>query len=165
MKQFSMIFAITLFPVAAMAQDATAKFVNTDGAEIGSASLTATAAGVLIKAEIGELPPESWVAFHIHETGTCDPATKHDSAGGHFNPSGVEHGYLSETGPHAGDMPNQRVDATGFARIEVFNPSATLSEGENSIKSRALMVHAKADDYSSQPSGAAGDRLACAVIE
>ncbi|WP_312526253.1 superoxide dismutase family protein [Paracoccus sp. (in: a-proteobacteria)] len=165
MKQFSMIFAITLFPVAVLAQDVTAKFVNTDGAEIGSASLSHTAAGVLIKAEIGELPPESWVAFHIHETGTCDPAAKHDSAGGHFNPSGVEHGYLSETGPHEGDMPNQRVDATGFARFEVVSPSVTLSQGGNGIKSRALMVHAKADDYSSQPSGAAGDRLACAVIE
>ncbi|TWI31192.1 superoxide dismutase family protein [Paracoccus sulfuroxidans] len=165
MKQFSMIFTAALFPIAALAQDATAKFVNTDGAEIGSASLTQTAAGVLIKAEIGELPPDSWVAFHIHETGSCDPATKHDSAGGHFNPTGVEHGYLSETGPHAGDMPNQRVDATGMARFEVFNPSVTLTEGDKSITSRALMIHAKADDYSSQPSGAAGDRLACAVIE
>lgn len=62
-------------------------------------------------------------------------------------------------------MPNQRVDAAGFARLEAFNPSVNLTEGEKSIKSRALMVHAKPDDYSSQPSGAAGDRLVCAVIE
>jgi len=49
------------------------------------------------------MPPSSWLAIHVHETGNCDPASGHGSAGGHFNPSGIAHGWQSETGPHAGD--------------------------------------------------------------
>lgn len=157
--------AIAFFPAASLAHDATASFVNTEGANIGSATLQESGPGVLIRAEVGGLPPDSWVAFHIHEIGRCDPATKHDSAKGHFNPGNVEHGYLSKTGPHAGDMPNQRVDAGGFARFEVFNPQVALSEGEANITGRALMIHAQADDYATQPTGDAGQRLGCAVIK
>lgn len=158
--------ATALFLAApAAAQEAQAQFIDIKGQPAGSAMLTTTPGGVLIAAEITGLPPESWVAFHIHETGTCDPATGHESAGGHFNPAGTEHGYLSGTGPHAGDMPNLWVDAQGVVRAQVFNPFVVLTEGENLARGRALMIHAGADDYRSQPAGGAGDRLACAVIE
>lgn len=149
----------------AQTQDAQASFVDAKGQQAGSASLTATPTGVLIQVEATGLPASSWVAFHIHETGTCDPQTGHESAGGHFNPSDAEHGVLVEGGPHAGDMPNIWVDAEGTARAQVFNPLVTLDEGDNAITGRALMIHAKADDYKSQPSGDAGERLACGVIE
>lgn len=148
------------------AATATASFVNTEGQASGTAELTGMAAGgVLIKLEVTGLPAGEWVAFHVHETGSCDHATNHESAGGHFNPGSREHGYDSANGPHAGDMPNQYVGADGALRAEVYNHMVTLDDGDQGIKGRALMVHAKGDDYESQPSGDAGDRLACAVIE
>ncbi|MCO5732132.1 superoxide dismutase family protein [Rhizobium sp. SSA_523] len=154
---------------AAHAQDAatgSAKFVDAEGKSNGTAQIMAMpSGGVLIKLDVSGLPESQWVAFHVHETGSCDPATKHESAGGHFNPGSKEHGYQSANGPHAGDMPNQYVGADGSLKAEVFNSMVTLGEGENGIKGRALMVHAKGDDYKSQPSGNAGNRLACAVIE
>lgn len=165
MKRSLMLLGLALLPAAAQAQDATAKFLDAQGQEAGSATLTATPNGVLIEAEVTGLPPSSWLAFHIHETGTCDHSTGHESAGGHFNPSGTPHGVLAEGGPHAGDMPNIWSDAEGTARVQVFNPLVTLAEGENAVRGRALMVHAGPDDHQTQPSGGAGDRLACAVIE
>lgn len=166
MRRFiSLVSLALLMPVVALAQDATADFVDSNGESAGSASLTTTPGGVLIAVEVAGLPPETWVAFHIHETGSCDHTTGHDSAGGHFNPTGSEHGYLSETGPHAGDMPNIWVDQSGIARVQVFNPYVVLTEGENLARGRALMIHAGADDYITQPTGDAGSRLACAVIE
>lgn len=157
-----------LLAAPALAQDgATGKgsFLSADGEQIGTATLTGTPTGVLIEIALEALPPDSWVAFHVHETGSCDPETDHESAGGHFNPTDVEHGYLTQTGPHAGDMPNQFVDADGVLEAQVFNGAVTLDEGEAGIMGRALMIHAGPDDYTSQPSGDAGDRLACAVIE
>jgi Cu-Zn family superoxide dismutase len=153
----------------ALAQEQTsheAAFVDAAGQANGTAQLAATASGgVLIKLEVTGLPPATWVAFHVHETGQCDHATGHDSAGGHFNPGSREHGYQSADGPHAGDMPNQYVGADGAVRAEVFNPSVTLDEADTGIVGRALMIHAKADDYKSQPSGDAGERIACGVIK
>lgn len=162
-------FSILMLASAAHAQEAataTAGFIDAEGEDSGSAELReAASGGVLIKIEVTGLPEESWVAFHIHETGSCDAATGHESAGGHFNPGSNEHGYDAANGPHEGDMPNQYVPAGGTLRAEVFNHAVTLAEGETGIRGRALMVHAHADDYRSQPSGDAGDRLACAVIE
>ncbi|MBJ2149800.1 superoxide dismutase family protein [Paracoccus sp. IB05] len=157
--------AALALPSTAFAQEAQTSFVSLDGVETGTATLTETRGGVLIDLELGGLPANAWLGFHIHETGSCDPHSGHDSAGGHFNPGNVEHGVLSETGPHAGDMPNIHSDADGFARVQVLNPNVTLGEGNNSIRGRALMVHAGADDHRSQPTGNAGDRLACAVID
>ncbi|SDH20374.1 superoxide dismutase family protein [Pelagibacterium luteolum] len=159
------IAAGVLLAAPALAQDTTATFIDTSGEESGTATLTATTKGVLIEIEVGGLPSDQWVAFHVHETGNCNHETDHESAGDHFNPSTVEHGYLTETGPHAGDMPNQYVPADGVLRAQVLNPFVMLDDGEASIVGRALMIHAGADDYSTQPSGDAGDRLACAVVE
>lgn len=145
-------------------EKATATFVNMAGEENGKAALTQTAAGVLIELEVNGLPTNQWVAFHIHETGNCDHNTQHESAGGHFNPGGLEHGYLAAKGPHAGDMPNQYVGSDGVLRAQVFNSFVKL-DGDNPIRGKALMIHADKDDYSSQPSGDAGNRQACAAIE
>ncbi|GGA78206.1 superoxide dismutase [Cu-Zn] [Nitratireductor aestuarii] len=143
-----------------------ASFVDAEGKSNGNAELSEVAAGgVLIKLEVTGLPAGQWVAFHVHENGECDHESGHESAGGHFNPSSHEHGFLVEEGPHAGDMPNQYVGEDGTLRAEVFNPMVSLSEEENGILGRALMIHAGPDDYKSQPSGDAGDRLACGVIE
>lgn len=161
--------AVLLACSAATAQDApraTAAFVDAKGGASGTAELlSGQNGGVLIKLEVKGLPASQWVAFHVHETGTCDAATHHDSAGGHFNPTDKEHGYGAARGWHAGDMPNQHVGADGVLRAEVFNGAVTLDKGAMGIVGRALMIHAKADDYVSQPSGKAGDRLACAMIK
>ncbi len=166
MKLFIIPAAIAaLVASAAIANAGSANFVDAQGQQNGTAELTGIDDGVLIRIEVTGLPASQWVAFHVHETGTCDHTTEHESAGGHFNPTGKDHGYLAGNGPHAGDMPNQYVGDDGVLRADVFNSFVELGNGETGITGRALMIHAEADDYESQPSGDAGARLACAVIE
>ena len=156
--------------LAAQAQDgqrATAIFINARGQQIGSTSLLQTSHGVLIEAEVRRLPRGKH-AFHIHQKGACDPASKFESAGGHFAPSGEKHGYMAEGGPHAGDLPNQFVGRDGVLRINVLAPDMTLGSGNRSLfdaDGSAIVIHANADDYRSDPAGNAGDRIACAVIK
>lgn len=168
MTRTGIICAAALMAGTAWAQegpDATASFVDAEGNGNGKAELTQTPTGVLLDIEVSRLPAGQWVAFHVHETGSCDHETNHESAGGHYNPTSQEHGFLATEGPHAGDMPNQYVGDDGILRAQVFNPSVGIGEGDSDIAGHALMIHAKADDYRSQPSGDAGDRLACGVIE
>ena len=160
-----MIAAAPAIAAEAETTSAEAQFIGLSGEETGTATLTGTARGVLIQAEVRDLPAGQWVAFHIHEGGTCDAADHHKSAGGHFNPGNTAHGFLAEGGPHAGDMPNQMVGADGALHAEAFNPMVRLDDGPNGIRGRTLMIHSGRDDHRSQPSGNAGDRLACAVIE
>jgi Cu-Zn family superoxide dismutase len=102
----------------------------------------------------------------VHETGKCEPPFK--TAGGHFNPSGKKHGMKNPAGMHGGDMPNINVGADGKAKFQVLNDQISLKAGEkNSVldaDGSALVVHATSDDYSTDPAGNAGDRIACGVI-
>ena len=144
---------------------ATASFISKAGKNAGTAKLTWSDKGVLIEIEVSGLPAGKWVAFHVHETGTCDHTGGHASAGGHFNPGKSEHGYRAAKGPHAGDMPNQYVGADGMLRAQVFNSMVRLDKGDNAIRGKALMIHGGTDDYAGQPAGNAGDRQACGVIK
>jgi len=157
-----------LVPGSAVASEqGKASFIGSGGEQIGKAELVQTPSGVLIKAELRGLPPGEH-AFHIHGVGKCQANEQFKSAGGHFAPRGQKHGYVSEGGHHAGDMPNQFVGQDGLLRLNVINANVTLGSGENSLFDQdgsSLVIHAKADDYESQPSGDAGDRIACAVIE
>ena len=151
----------------ALAQNATASFIDASGKDVGSATLTQTPNGVLIALDLRDLPAGEH-AFHVHQKGVCDAAAKFTSAGGHFEPAGKKHGYMTEGGPHSGDMPNQFVAKDGSLRANVFNSAVTLGSGANSLfgtDGTALVIHAKADDYKSQPAGDAGDRIACGVIK
>jgi Cu-Zn family superoxide dismutase len=148
-------------------QQAAATFFNPQGKEIGDATLTQTANGVLIDIDVSTIA-DGEHGFHIHETGACDATGGFESAGGHFEPAGHQHGYLAEQGPHAGDMPNQFVGADRKLRAHVLNPNVTLASGAASLfdtDGSAIVIHADPDDYSSQPTGEAGNRIACAVIE
>ena len=104
-------------------------------------------------------------AFHIHAVGKCEPPFT--TAGGHFNPAQHKHGFMSGEG-HAGDMPNLHVPEGGALSIEVLNRDVTLAKGKpNSVfdaDGSAIVIHAKADDYKSDPAGNAGDRIACGVV-
>lgn len=148
--------------------EATAIFVGKDATPIGDAKLFETQSGVLIRVDVKNLPAGQWVAFHIHENGACSPGDHHKAAGGHFNPTNATHGFFAEGGPHAGDLPNQYVGADGVLRAEVFAPSLSLGgagKATSDLTGRSLMIHAKGDDYASQPVGNAGERLACAPIK
>ena len=151
-------------PALAM-QTATTRFVGANGEDHGSATLTQTPSGVLIKATLSGLPPGE-KGFHVHGVGECTPPFS--SAGGHFNPDGRKHGLMSPGGPHAGDMPNIHIGASGELKVDVLNTFVTLEEGKpNSLiggKGTALMIHAKHDDHASDPAGEAGARIACGVI-
>lgn len=161
--------------IPALAQDnadalttAEATFIDAEGAEIGTITLTQTEEGVTIAGTLEGIP-EGEHGFHVHETGDCDSAGGFESAGGHFNPTGNEHGLKNENGPHAGDMANQTVDAGGQLVLNVNNDMVSLTEGEEGFllddDGSALVVHSGPDDNTTDPDGNAGDRIACGVIE
>jgi len=157
---------VALAAVSAAAQSAKATLKNADGKEVGTAALTETPAGVLIRLTVNGLPPGER-AFHIHGVGKCEPPFT--SAGPHFNPGGKKHGLMASEGHHAGDMPNLHVPANGEIVVEVLNPEVTLEKGKPGSllggQGTALVVHAGKDDYKSDPAGDAGGRIACGLIE
>ena len=165
----ALVLPLALAPPAghALAADAVARVQNAEGEEIGTVEFTATASGALHVVWMLEGLPEGVRGVHVHETGDCS-AADFSSAGGHLAGS-REHGVLVEGGPHPGDFPNAHVGADGMLAAEYFNDLLTLeSEGEGAMldaDGAAVIVHAGADDYESQPSGDAGDRLACGVVE
>ncbi len=154
----------TALPVNA-AEMANTQLKDSSGKAVGDVDLMQTAAGVLIKLQIKGLKPGEH-AFHIHAVGKCEPPF--ESAGGHFNPGNTHHGMMSGEG-HAGDMPNLHVPQDGALSVEVLNREVTLEPGKpNSLfdaDGSSLVIHAKADDYKSDPAGDAGDRIACGVIQ
>jgi Cu-Zn family superoxide dismutase len=151
---------ILAIPTAQAADSAKADLRTADGKAIGSATLADTPKGVLITLDL-KGAPEGVHAFHVHEVGKCEPPFK--SAGAHFNPDHKKHGFVAE-GPHAGDMPNLHIPASGDLEQEVLNPNLSLAAMLDA-DGAAVILHAKADDYKSDPAGNAGDRVACGVVE
>ena len=120
--------------------------------------------GVRITGTLGGLSAGGSFGFHLHENGDCS-AVDASSAGGHFNPGKAPHGRAGKGPHHLGDMDNLMADASGVVQVDRIIQGATLGGAETSnILGRALIVHAAADDYRSQPAGNAGARLACGVI-
>ena len=149
----------------AQTKRAEAVIKDAEGKTIGTARLDQQAKGVRIRLNAKNLPPGDH-GFHIHETGLCE-APKFTSAGGHFNPTKKHHGSESPDGAHVGDLKNLTVEASGSAKVDRMIDQASLSEGPNNLLKQggtAIIVDAKPDDYKTDPTGNAGDRIACGVI-
>jgi Cu-Zn family superoxide dismutase len=144
---------------------ATAELKSADGKDVGTAKLTQTRSGVRIALTLKGLPAGEH-AFHVHAVGKCEPPFT--SAGPHFNPVQKKHGKLNPEGHHAGDMDNITIPASGKLTRRVVNKDITLEKDKpNSVLQEggtALVIHAGKDDYTTDPAGNAGDRIACGVI-
>lgn len=149
--------------------DATATLRTAEGRVVGQVDIRDTPIeAVLLRVTLygGVLDPGPH-GFHVHETGTCDP--DFGAAGGHYAPHGRAHGIMDPDGKHAGDLPNVHLDNSGRLEFEVLAHGLTTRRGGAGTlfdsDGSAFIIHAGPDDLRSQPSGAAGDRVACGVIQ
>jgi superoxide dismutase, Cu-Zn family len=148
------------------AQPAHADIVNAQRQKVGTATIRQADSGIRIDVQVSQLPPGTH-GIHVHTVGKCEgPAFV--SAGGHLNPTSKKHGKDNPEGPHAGDLLNLEVDASGHAEASLLDPNVTLGEGPNSLfheGGTTIVIHEKADDYKTDPTGNSGSRIACGVIE
>jgi superoxide dismutase, Cu-Zn family len=159
----ALVLAFAASPALA-ADTASAALKDKDGKEVGQVVLTRTQDGVLLNVTLTGIPPGDH-AFHVHTTGKCEPPD-FKSAGPHFNPDHTQHGMMNSEGPHSGDMPNLHVPDSGKLQVEILNTLVSL-DGDAGLlddDGSALIVHAGADDYKTDPAGNAGDRTACGVV-
>jgi Cu-Zn family superoxide dismutase len=144
--------------------NARVQLADSSGRRIGEASLQQTPNGVIMTLDLSGAPPGSH-GLHFHAVGECQPPFT--SAGPHFNPTGRAHGLRNPNGPHAGDMPNVYVPESGALRADLLVTGVSLQPGPNSLldaDGSALVLHAFADDYVTDPSGGSGARIACGVV-
>ncbi len=143
---------------------------DTNGKQVGAADFVEGPKGVTgtVKLQEGQKtvgPGEHGI--HFHEKGDCSSGD-FKSAGEHFNPESKKHGLRNPEGPHAGDSPNLEVKEDGSADGQMTTDRVSLSSGKTSLfdsDGSALVIHAKADDQKTDPSGDSGDRQVCGVIE
>jgi Cu-Zn family superoxide dismutase len=134
--------------------------VDQSGVE-GTVTFVPARAGIRVTGEVRNLSPGEH-GFHVHEFGDCSGEGAR-SAGGHFNPYDMPHGSPDSVQRHVGDLGNITADSAGTATIDRVDPMIRF-EGPASIIGRAVVVHTQADDFTTQPTGAAGGRVACGVI-
>ena len=143
---------------------ATAQLMPTLGnAVAGTVTFTQQGNAVLVAGEVRGLAPNTEHGFHIHDKGDCSSGDGM-STGGHFNPQGKAHGAHEQSEHHAGDLASVRSDANGVARFSYRSASITVGDGATNVVGHGLIVHRDADDFTTQPTGNSGPRMACAVI-
>jgi superoxide dismutase, Cu-Zn family len=159
----SAVGALALCAVQAHAQSAVARLEPTKGnATAGTVTFTQNGDKVRVEAKISGLTPGGH-GFHIHEKGDCSSGDGM-SAGGHFNPTAKAHGNPANSDHHTGDMPMLVADASGNASLSVDLGGMTVGNGATDVVGKAIIVHKDADDYTTQPTGNSGARVACGVI-
>lgn len=142
-----------------------ASFRRADGRAMGNVAVSEGADGVTLAGRVTGLPP-GMHGLHLHEKGLCD-GPKFESAGGHLNPGMKKHGRDNPQGAHLGDLANLQVAADGTGQASFKLANASMASGNMRIADTdgtALVIHAEPDDYKTDPSGASGDRIACAVL-
>lgn len=143
---------------------ASAPLIGGDGAKPGNVAMSEDANGVTLKIDAEGLPA-GLHGVHLHEKGVCE-GPKFESAGAHLNPAGKQHGRDNPEGSHLGDLANFLVAASGSGSTSLMVAGVSVA-GANALgdaDGTSLVIHAKPDDYKTDPSGASGDRIACAVI-
>ena len=142
-----------------------AALINAGGKAIGTVRAWQTAGGTTFRIDASGLP-HGMHGVHVHAIGKCDPPD-FASAGPHWNPAGRKHGIHNPAGPHAGDLSNVEVAANGTLSATLTLPGAggAGKSSINDVDGAALVIHAAADDYVTDPSGNSGTRIACAVLQ
>jgi superoxide dismutase, Cu-Zn family len=159
---FTVLFSLTLLPCAAKT---IVELKDSQGKSVGTVTLLPKGSGVALKLQLHDLPFGEH-AIHFHQNPKCD-APDFKSAGPHFNPDSKKHGLENPDGHHAGDMLNFTVNMKGKANVSIENKDVTLTDGPHSLFTNggtAIVIHAKADDMKTDPSGNSGDRIACGVV-
>jgi Cu-Zn family superoxide dismutase len=167
---FVSLFAIALqsgFAQSKVMKKKTVELKGSKGNDVGMATIESKGTGVEVKLDLKNLPAGVH-AVHFHQMAKCDPPD-FKSAGGHFNPTSKQHGFDNPQGHHAGDMMNFTVKENGTAKATVKDGDVVLGNGSeaNSLLANggtAIIIHAKADDYKTDPAGNSGDRIACGAI-
>lgn len=177
MTQRAAFFAAAFTAIATLAASASAETATAmssdlkaaDGSVLGNATITAAPKGVLIRLEAKGLPA-GWHGMHLHETGDCSDA-KFEKAGKHVHHGDkIVHGLLNKDASDAGDLPNVFVAADGSLAVELYSTLSSLQGIKHTVKLAdddgfSIVIHAAPDDYTSQPIGGAGARIACAAFK
>jgi Cu-Zn family superoxide dismutase len=172
MKHYSIAFSILGLAALAACQSvpadaprARAQLEPTKGSTVrGTAEFVQVGSKVRVTATVSGLKPNGEYGFHVHEAGDCSSGDGM-STKGHFNPEGKPHAHAGTSERHAGDLPSLKSDGSGNATLKGELDIITVAPGPNSVVGRGLIVHAQPDDYKTQPTGNAGARSACAVIQ
>ena len=144
---------------------ANAFLMPTNGNSVsGTVRFAETGGKVTVSGEVRGLKPNAEHGFHVHENGDCSSGDGM-STGGHFNPGGAPHGNHGAGMHHAGDLPSLKANAGGVAIFSFETTTITLRKGAADVAGKGLIVHRDPDDYKTQPTGNAGPRLACAIIQ